>query len=551
MSATRSRNSIFVSPSVVPADNPSYAEEAHLGWRGIIFVPFGNVWQTILHMSVFLNSLTVIYILAYGVAESDELRFEGLHYTLEIIYLIDTILYIMHRRMKSYRIIRDHEPRATPTLTLDILTLLPLYEVYLLLTHISRDGSNSSIRRYVRTKSVIRLYRIGYYFRKMKATASSNQVWFIVFEQVLLVIMFVHCLAAIWYALACWQCNTPNWTQTISERHSFDPTSHFEWFVFSYSTIGNLFLHNYKGEIFVMAATESVLFLLTMLIGHLMHYMIFLGHLIISNMNQQRRHFNYVRRIQGIKTILEVWRIDNKLKNLTLNYYENLWERYSGIKYMPPAYELLPVPLKKEVMLDLFWDALSHSHLFQKEDVPFKRALSLEMKSEFYQPGDFVIEINQLKTKMIYISSGVLEVLSEEDDTVAIMSFSSGTVIGEVSLMRPTRSNAAIRCASVCELHTLGLPGFYKVLRIYPEKLTAFRTVINYRIQRAEEMLEDLKREKGETIIWLKKKWNELHRLQNQKTVTELYMIVVIYNAFVILGAPKNNGKTRIVNQRR
>lgn len=391
-------------------EDESYADESELGWRNIIFVPFGSVWQIMLNMSVFVNSFTVIYILAYGVHDKDEMRIEEIHYTLEIIYFVDTVLFIMHRKMRTYRIIRDHEPRGTATLTIDILTLLPIYEIYFLLTYLSRHGSDLHIRRYIRTKSVVRLYRICIYFHKMKARAASNQVWFIVLEQFFIVIMSVQFLGAIWYALGCWQCNRPNWTQTISEYHEFDDKSSFHWFLFSYGTIGNLFLHNYKGEIYGVTAAEKVLFLGTMVIGHLMHYMFFLGSLIISNINQQRRHYTYVRRIKNIKTVLEVWRIDNELKKLTLNYYDKLWERYSGIKYMPSAYELLPTPLKKEVTLDLFWDALNHSYLFQNEDVPFKRALSLEMKSEFYQPGDFVLKINQFKTKMIFISSGVLEV---------------------------------------------------------------------------------------------------------------------------------------------
>lgn len=389
----------------------SYADVDQLGWRSIIFTPFGDVWQIALMLSIFVNSFTVIYIWAYGVKESDEAKFEGLYYALELMYFLDTILFLMHRAMISHRVIRDHEPRSSLTLTVDLLTLLPIYEVYLLLTYLSRQASGFPGRRYIRIKSVIRLYRIFSYFRKVRATAASNQVWLIVLEQFFAVTMSVHVLGAIWFGYSCWKCEIiPNWTETISEYHVFDSNSPFDWFVFSYGTMGNLFLHNYKAEIYGVIIMEKFLFISTMFLGHLMHYMFFVGNLIVSNVNSQRRHHNYVSRLKNIKTVLRVWRIDEKLKNLTLNYYDKLWDRYSGIKYMPKAFNLLPTPLKKEVMLDLFWDALNHSYLFQHEDTAFKRALSLEMKSEFYQQGDYVVEINQFKTKMYYISSGVLEV---------------------------------------------------------------------------------------------------------------------------------------------
>lgn len=406
----RRTSSLYNSPQVEERKELSYADEAQLGWKSVIFAPFGSVWQIVLNMSVFINAFGVIYILAYAVNEDNEMRFEALHYTLEVFYLVDTILFVMHRKMKTYRIIRVHQPRAVLALCLDALTLLPIYEIYLLLTHVYRESSKLDIRRYVRTKVIVRLYRVLCYFQTMKATASSNQVWFIVLEQTFVVTMSVHCLGAIWCALGCWQCSKPNWTRTISEHHEFNPKSHFDWFVISYGTMGNLFLHNYKSEIFAVTAFESALFLSAMILGHILHYTNFVGNLIISNMSHQRRHFYYVRRIKDIKNVVQMWRIGAKLKSLTLNYYEILWERYSGIKYMPLAYELLPVPLKKEVMLDLFWDALNHSHLFQDEDISFKRALALEMKSEFYQPGDYVRQINDYKKRMIYISSGVLEV---------------------------------------------------------------------------------------------------------------------------------------------
>lgn len=123
---------------------------------------------------------------------------------------------------------------------------------------------------------------------------------------------------------------------------------------------------------------------------------------------------------------------------------------------------------------------------------------------------------------------------------MAIMSFSSGTVIGEISLMRPMNSTASIRCASVCELHTLRLPAFYRVLRMFPEKLGTFRSVINNRIKNAEDVLEEMtsaNRGKGDTIIWLKKKWKELCYIQTKKSVLhrDFFIICFAKSSFVRL----------------
>lgn len=68
--------------------------------------------------------------------------------------------------------------------------------------------------------------------------------------------------------------------------------------------------------------------------------------------------------------------------------------------------------MQKEVTLDIFWEALRHSQLFSAQDMPFKRAVSLEMKSEYYLPGDYIYTLGKVKSKMIYIVSGILQVRS-------------------------------------------------------------------------------------------------------------------------------------------
>lgn len=80
---------------------------------------------------------------------------------------------------------------------------------------------------------------------------------------------------------------------------------------------------------------------------------------------------------------------------------------------MPSAFRLLPLPLQKEVTLDIFWEAIRHSHLFANAEMPFKRALCIEMKSEFYLVGDYVFRLGQMKNKMVYIVSGILQVEHE------------------------------------------------------------------------------------------------------------------------------------------
>lgn len=77
---------------------------------------------------------------------------------------------------------------------------------------------------------------------------------------------------------------------------------------------------------------------------------------------------------------------------------------------MPEVFNKLPEALKKEVAVDIFWEALRHSPMFADMGMSFKRAVSLQMKAEFYLPGDYVYKFGEIKGKMIYIVSGILQV---------------------------------------------------------------------------------------------------------------------------------------------
>ena len=77
---------------------------------------------------------------------------------------------------------------------------------------------------------------------------------------------------------------------------------------------------------------------------------------------------------------------------------------------MPHAFDLLPLSLRKEITVDIFWEALRHSHLFGNEDISFKRSISLVMKNEFLLPGDYMYKLGEFKTKMYYVTSGIVHV---------------------------------------------------------------------------------------------------------------------------------------------
>lgn len=151
--------------------------------------------------------------------------------------------------MPRFRRIRDHAPKAVISLTFDVITLLPIYEVYFLLLYVSgrEDSMNFAFRQVVRIKSALRLYRVYLYTIKMKSQAGRNQILIIWLSHFVTVTLVVHVLGALWYNMACWKCKE-DWTEKL-EGHIFDPSSIKDWFIISFTNIGIAFQHCDRGHL--------------------------------------------------------------------------------------------------------------------------------------------------------------------------------------------------------------------------------------------------------------------------------------------------------------
>lgn len=448
--------------------------------------------------------------------------------------------------MVRHRIQREHEPRNVFYLALDVISLIPIYEAYVLLTSVSRYIYETNWVRHIgRTKVILRLYRVFVYFSVVGSQAGINQVYVLTFAELFRVYIITIMLAAWWYNISCWKCSdVKNWTDHL-QYFRFNPRSPWDWFVLCYMSMGSYLMYNYRGTVHAVTVLERVTVIWTMVVGFSMHGMYYLGCLTEAMQKNCLRQYEFERRLSLIMDLLVEWEMPGEIKDRTMEYYVTLWERRNGIPSMPKSFELLPQPLQKEVALDVFFEALRHSHIFRDKSVAFKRALSLKMKCEFYLPGDYVFQLKQLKNKMVYIVSGVIQILTEEDEESPIMSFSNGSLLSEVSVLLPLESGAHVRCATYCEVQTLSFCALYGTLLVFPEETASIRHILKERLMKAAE-LKELKVRKNysssaigsqmnalnsdSAIQWIKKRWRHLMYLQVYTSycfIPHLYLILV------------------------
>ena len=158
-------------------------------------------------------------------------------------------------------------------------------------------------------------------------------------------------------------------------------------------------------------------------------------------------------------------------EKIARNVYSLLWSKKRGIVMENITGKYLLKVMFKEISLDVMWDALQHSHLFRNESPSYLRYISTLMTHQFLSPGQFIFKKNELKSKMVFISSGVIDILSAEDNESPLISLSDGTCLGESTLLIDYYSTSSVVCRSFCELMVLERKHFVTSSKLYPKRI--------------------------------------------------------------------------------
>lgn len=144
--------------------------------------------------------------------------------------------------MKNYRKKRSHMPRNLFSLTVDVITLLPIYEIYHLVKYTAGVALYSD-RSMVRLQSLPRLYRVIQYFSKLRNTAGLDQRVIASIYQIVRIYLITSIMSIVWYHLSEGKVSQKTWTSNIKSPN-FNSSNSMHWYLVCYCTMGSMFLHN-------------------------------------------------------------------------------------------------------------------------------------------------------------------------------------------------------------------------------------------------------------------------------------------------------------------
>nr|XP_022912668.1 uncharacterized protein LOC111423625 [Onthophagus taurus] len=424
----------------------------------LIFLPFNEPWAYFIALTTLLN--VIINIIHFFFQYSTE-TWSYIYYAFEFFFLVNIIGLLIHRYMPKQRRSRTEEPIHPLHLLLNIISVLPYYEIHYLL-HLHTWNVYKPVDFY-RIKVVLRIISVYLFFKRKTNSVGINHVAVVIMQHLTRVLVISVVLSCVWYLFACFRCGFRNWTHAVP-TDTINVNNSLHWWITSFHITSSIVAHNWMGRVLSDRELEWIFIIFSMLLGFSMHLMIFLGELTALFSHLHIYQFNFTTRIKKTMDLLKDWNVDQKIQRKVIDYYEFFWEKRKGEKKMPLAFFWLPVTVQRAVALDIFWDALRHSHLLTITDMSFKKSIAMVMRSEFMLPGDYIYKAGEIKSKMFYIVSGVVQVLSSEDNESPYLSLSAGTLLGEFNIFRPIIGTASVKCATFCEFHTLKTTALVKIL---------------------------------------------------------------------------------------
>uniref|UniRef100_A0A665VQ47 Voltage-gated delayed rectifier potassium channel KCNH4 n=1 Tax=Echeneis naucrates TaxID=173247 RepID=A0A665VQ47_ECHNA len=364
---------------------------------------------------------------------------------------------------------------VTTWLFVDLIAALPFDLLY---------AFNVSVYFGVHLLKTVRLLRLLRLLQKLERYSQYSAV-----VLTLLMSMFAllaHWMACVWYFIGRREIESPGswdigWLHELAKRLGGlgvlggGPSMRSSYVTSLYFALSSLTSVGF-GNVSANTDSEKIFSICTMLIGALMHAVVF-GNVTAIIQRMYSRRSLYHTRTKDLKDFIRVHRLPKALEQRMLECFQTTWSVNNGIDVS----ELLkdfPDELRADIAMHLNKELLQLP-LFESASRGCLRSLSLIIKTSFCAPGEFLIRQGDALQAIYFVCSGSMEVL--KDNTVLAI-LGKGDLIGSDSLTKEQviKTNANVKALTYCDLQYISLKGLREVLRLYPEYAQKFISEIQH-----------------------------------------------------------------------
>lgn len=171
------------------------------------------------------------------------------------------------------------------------------------------------------------------------------------------------------------------------------------------------------GNVSANTSTEKIFSICTMLIGALMHAVVF-GNVTAIIQRMYSRRSLYQTKWRDLKDFLKLHQIPKELKQRMQDYFQTMWSLNHGIDIHETLKEF-PEELRGDVSMHLHREILQLP-IFEAASQGCLKLLSLHIRTNFCAPGEYLIHKGDALSYIYYICNGSMEVV-QNNMVVAIL----------------------------------------------------------------------------------------------------------------------------------
>ncbi|KAI5720578.1 hypothetical protein M8J77_009037 [Diaphorina citri] len=303
--------------------------------------------------------------------------------------------------------------------------------------------------------------------------------------------LVAHWLACLWFVIADYERNRYRqdwdlgWIHTLAERLKVNVSeiSHRESYITAlYFTCSSLTSVGF-GNVSANTSAEKIFSICTMLIGALMHAVVF-GNVTAIIQRMYSRRSLYQTKWRDLKEFLTLNQIPKELKQRMQDYFQTMWSLSHGIDVHETLKEF-PEELRGDVSMHLHREILQLP-IFEAATQGCLKLLSLHIRNNFCAPGEYLIHKGDHLSSIYYLCNGSMEVV-QNGMVVAILG--KGDLVGcDISMWLSeknggsavgpgagtgvdpiVKSSCDVKALTYCDLKSVNVVGLVEVLRLYPE----------------------------------------------------------------------------------
>ncbi|KAM3592794.1 uncharacterized protein V6R79_025282 [Siganus canaliculatus] len=442
------------------------------------------LWDWLILLATFYVAVTVPYnvsFTSYDDAVTDARSTIVCDIVVEMLFIIDIILNFRTTFVsQSGQIVYESRAicihYATTWFIVDLVAALPFDLLY---------AFNITVTSLVHLLKTVRLLRLLRLLQKLDRYSQYSAMVLTLLMSVFA--LLAHWMACIWYMIGRNEIETSEtwdigWLHELGKRLETPyinstvggPTVRSSYIAALYFTLSSLTSVGF-GNVCANTDAEKIFSICTMLVGALMHALVF-GNVTAIIQRMYSRRSLYHTRMKDLKDFILVHRLPQQLKQRMLEYFQTTWSVNNGID----ANELLhdfPDELRADIAMHLNKDILQLP-VFKGASRGCLRSLSLHIKTSFCVPGEYLIRQGDALHANYFVCSGSLEVLK---DNMVLAILGKGDLIGSdlPGTEQVIKTNADVKALTYCDLQYISVRGLREVLELYPEYASVFASDIH------------------------------------------------------------------------